>query len=89
MTAGDAQAAVAQLHRLIEQRASELGPWLEDDEGEPLPDQPVPGAQLVEWVLVTAWRDPATGDHFVNRWPSEDLPAYRENGLLYEALHMD
>lgn len=80
-------AARDRLHSAIMNETASLGPHELDDEGDPVPDRPLPNATLEEWVLVASWRDPATGRTIISRTISRGLPRHHENGLLHEALY--
>jgi hypothetical protein len=75
--------AAHQIHQFLAE-VPELAPNELDEEGEPT--ELIKGAKLRDWILVMAWETPE-GRIRLTRCPSPNLPAYRENGLLFEALH--
>jgi hypothetical protein len=48
-------------------------------------DLPQGSVVLTEWVVVASWMD-ETGEHFVTRFPSHNLPPHHVSGLLHEGL---
>lgn len=80
-------AAAKAVHEALVGQAGAIGPHELNDEGEPLLNRPLDGVQLTEWVVVMAWTDPKSGRTMLTRATSLQLPTYRENGLLHEALY--
>jgi hypothetical protein len=78
--------AVERIHRVLSESGEEVGPWMQDEDGEPDPTRPIPNAMLTEWVVLMSWVDPASGRSYTTRCTSPNLPRHHEDGLLHQAL---
>jgi hypothetical protein len=72
------------VHELLSAHGGQVGPWETDEEGDLIPGRMVEGAELGDWVVVMAWK--SSRGHSVTRFTSADLPSYREDGMLHQAL---
>jgi hypothetical protein len=82
------QQAQERIHALLAELSELVGPnadgqaALEFDDPD---DMPQGSVVLTEWVVVASWMD-ETGEHFVTRFPSHNLPPHHVSGLLHEGL---
>lgn len=44
---------------------------------------------LGDWLLITSWVDPETGETYYHRLNSANLPEHARTGLLYTALEWE
>lgn len=72
---------------LLRELAELVGPHADGQAADELePDEmPEGSVVLTEWLVVAAWMD-ETGEHFVTRFPSHNLPPHHVSGLLHEGL---
>jgi hypothetical protein len=79
------EAARAELHAEIQQRANAIGPTDDDD----FVAEPGDMWMLSEWVLVANWVNVNDGNSRLVRLGSPDLLSHHRAGLLHEALFTD
>lgn len=75
------RAAREELEQLLQRHAEHLGPWDEDGDIDVEPPCFLDG-----WILVANWTD-SSGDGYLVRIPSANLPIHARVGLLHEGLY--
>lgn len=76
------------LEALLSEYAEVVGPVYVDEDGAPIPDQPLNRDELAlnEWMLAHTWMDMATGDLYIRGMTMAGMPQHHQMGLLYKFI---